>query len=273
MKSKIQVLLSAMNIENEEQYKKLLKQNKITGNVITVNQVDNKEDIFQIENGMQKIYSYQEKGVSKSRNKLLEKLSKEIGILADDDTIYCQNYENIIEEEYAKNPKADVIIFFVENQNPNREKIKKIGNKKLRAFDVMRVRTCEVTFKKESLKKVNAKFDNTFGPGGVFSKGEETVFVSDLLKSGLKIYSTTKKIAEVRDEKSTWFTGFNEKFLYDQGAIFYRIEPKLYKLLIIQYVIRKHSLYKNNLSIWNAYKQMKNGAKKCKKEKSEGKYG
>lgn len=264
MKSKIQVLLSAMNIKNEEEYTKMLQQNKIVGNVITINQVEHKEDVFEIVNSEQKIYSYQENGVSKSRNRVLERMTHDIGILADDDTVYCENYEKIIEDEYEKNPKADVIIFFAENRNPNREKIKKIGDKKLKKFDVMRVRTCEITFRKESLKKVNVKFDNTFGPGGVFSKGEETVFIADLLKSGLEIYSTTKKIAEVRDEKSTWFTGFNEKFLYDQGAIFYRIEPKLYKFLIIQYVIRKHRLYKDNLSIWKAYKNMKNGARKCK---------
>ena len=40
--------------------------------------------------------------------------------------------------------------------------------------------------------------------------------------------------------------------------------PKIYKILIIQYIIRKHKLYKENLNILNAYKEMKKGAKSLK---------
>lgn len=268
MGDKVQVLLSAMNIETEEQYQRLLEQNHITSSIITVNQVEEKERIFNLQEGNQKLYSYSEKGVSKSRNKLLEKMTAPIGLLADDDVEYVENYEKIIEAEYTKNPKADVIIFFVENKNEKRERIKKIGNKKINRFEVMKVRTPEITFKKETLEKIrqsNIHFDDNFGPGGIFSKGEETIFVSDLLKNGLNIYSSNQKIANVRNEKSNWFRGFNKKFLYDQGAIFYRIEPKWYRLLIIQYAIRKYRLYKKNVGILEAYQQLIAGAKACKK--------
>ena len=40
--------------------------------------------------------------------------------------------------------------------------------------------------------------------------------------------------------------------------------PKTYKILIIQYIIRKHKLYKENLGIITAYKEMKKGAKSLK---------
>lgn len=265
MQSRVQVLMSTMNIKNETEYKKLLNKNKIQSPIITVNQVQNNKDIFHIENGDKKLYSYKESGASKSRNKLLEKAQEGICVFADDDVEYVPNYEKIILEEYNKNKNADMIIFLAENQNPQREKVKKIGNKKINRLDSMKVRTYEITFKTDVLKKCNIKFDNNFGPGGIFSKGEETIFISDLLKKGIKIYSTNKKIVSVRDEKSSWFTGFNKKYLYDQGAIFYRIEPKFYFLLILQYVIRKHSLYKHKLSILQAYKQLMAGAKECKK--------
>lgn len=268
MGDKVQILLSVMNIENKEQYQRLLEENHITGSIVTVNQVEDKEKIFDLQEGNQKLYSYQEKGVSKSRNKLLEKMTAPIGLLADDDVEYVEDYEKIIEAEYTKNPKADVIIFLVENKNKKRETIKRIGDKKINFFEVMKVRTPEITFKKETLEKIkqsNIHLDDNFGPGGLFSKGEETIFVSDLLKSGFKIYSSNQKIADVRDKRSTWFTGFNKKFLYDQGAIFYRIEPKLHRLLCIQYIIRKYRLYKKNVSILEAYQQLIAGAKACKK--------
>lgn len=266
MANKVEVLLSVMNIKSEAEYKNLLQKNRITGKVVAINQTE--DNLFKIKEGKNRIYSYQEKGVSKSRNLLLEKAEGDICAFADDDTEYVKNYEEIIEKAYAKNKNAEGIIFFAENENANREKTKKIGNKKINFLDVMKVRTCEITLKKETLEKIrkkDIKCDLDFGPGGVFKKGEETIFIADLLKNGIKIYSVNKQIASVKDTKSTWFTGYNEKFLYDQGAIFYRISPQLYKLLIFQYVIRKYFLYKENLNMKQAYKAMNEGAKECKK--------
>lgn len=262
---KIEVLLAIMNLKDETEYRNLLKQNNITGKVVAINQV--KEKGFNIENGDTRIFSYKEVGASNSRNKLVEKAEGDICIFADNDTVFVDNYEEIIKKEYEKNSEADIIIFFAENQNSNREKNKRIGNKKINNLNLMKVRTNEITIKKEILEKIkkeNLKFDTNFGPGGIFKKGEETIFISELLKMGMKIYSIDKKISTSRNEESTWFTGFNEKFLFDQGAIFYRIYHKLYKILIIQYLVRKYFLYRKNVSIKKAYKEMCAGAKKCK---------
>lgn len=268
MRKKVEVLVSIMNIKSEKEYKELLIKNRITGNVLAVNQVKKGEEKLNIKKGEKKIYTYQEKGVSRSRNRLLENASGDICIFADNDTVYVENYEKIVEEEYKKNPKADIIIFFAENENPNREKNKRIGNKKINFLDIMKIRTYEITIKKETIKKIKKegiKFDLNFGPGGIFNKGEETVFMSEIYKRNFKIYSVDKKISNSKNYISTWFTEFNEQFLYDQGAIFYKIAPKWYNILIIQYMIRKYPLYKKNVKIKNAYKQMRLGAQKCKK--------
>lgn len=267
MEKKIEVLLSVMQIKNEKEYKNKLQQNNIKSNVVAINQVKDETNIFNITEGRQKIFSYKEKGASKSRNRLLEKAHGDICIFADDDTKYVENYEEIIKEEFHNKPDADVIIFFVENKNLAREKNKKIGSKKLNKLDVMKVRTYEIALKQEAIKKIkklNIRFDNNFGPGGIFNKGEETIWVSDLLKKGFKIYSVNKKIGFATNEKSTWFTGYNEKYLYDQGAIFYRLSPRWYRLLNLQYVIRKYFQYKENVNVYKAYKQMCLGAQKCK---------
>ena len=262
---KVEVLLAIMNLKDETEYRNLLKQNNITGKVVAINQV--KEKGFNIENGDTRIFSYKEVGASNSRNKLVEKAEGDICIFADNDTVFVDNYKEIIKKEYEKNSEADIIIFFAENQNSNREKNKRIGNKKINNLNLMKVRTNEITIKKEILEKIkkeNLKFDTNFGPGGIFKKGEETIFISELLKMGMKIYSIDKKISTSRNEESTWFTGFDEKYLFDQGAIFYRIYHKWYKILIIQYLVRKYFLYRKNVSIKKAYKEMCAGAKKCK---------
>lgn len=267
MKEKIEVLLSTMNIKNVKEFKNLLKENKITTEVIDMNQVDNDENKIQYAKNGQRIESFQEKGASKSRNRLLESATGDICLFADDDTKYVDDYDRIIKEEYANTPNADVIIFWVENGNTARERNKQVGNKKVNLIDIMKIRTYEISLRKstiEKLKKQNIRFDENFGPQGIFHKGEETVFLSEMLKNGFNIYSVNKKIGVAQNKKSTWFKGYDKKYLFDQGAIFYRIYPKLYKLLIAQYIIRKYHLYKENLTIKQAYEEMKKGVKKCK---------
>ena len=96
-------------------------------------------------------------------------------------------------------------------------------------------------------------------------KGEETIWLSELMKKGFKIYSVDKKIGIAENQNSTWFTGFNEKYLYDQGAIFYKLAPKMYMILILQYLVRKYFQYRKNVKFIDAYKQMILGAKDCKR--------
>lgn len=262
---KIEILFAVMNCTNENEINKILEKNQITGQVLVANQAtntaftENKEKI--------KVISYNEIGASQNRNRLLENATGDICAFADDDTIFEKDYEKIIEKEYKKRKDADIIVFFAENQNKSREKNKKIGNKKINKINLMKVRTYEITIKKQAIEKINKmniKFDANFGPGNIFKKGEETVFISDLLDAGIKIYSVNKKIASSQNENSTWFTGFNDKFMYDQGAIFYRIYKKYYKIMILQYLIRKYHLYRKTLSIKQAYTQMQKGAQKCK---------
>ena len=46
---KLEVLMSIMNIKNEEQLKNKINQNNITTDVLVINQVENNEDIFEFE--------------------------------------------------------------------------------------------------------------------------------------------------------------------------------------------------------------------------------
>lgn len=264
----VEVLLSVMNIKSIEQFIEHIKKHNIISDVTAVNQVDNNNEIFQFIANNKRIVSFNEKGASRSRNRLIELATGDICSFADDDMKYVENYEKIIKEEYAKNKEADVIIFFVENNNKAREKNKKIGNMKINKINCMRIRTSEITIKKSAIERIKENellFNEKFGPGGIFSKGEETVFIARLLNAGFKIYSVDKKIGEVDHKNSTWFEGYNEKFFYDQGAIMYYISNKFYHILIFQYIIRKYYIYRKSISPKQAYKQMLKGVEDAKK--------
>ena len=48
--------------------------------------------------------------------------------------------------------------------------------------------------------------------------GEDTVFIADCLRAGLKAYSYDLVLGTCAKDSSTWFSGFNEKYMFDKGA-------------------------------------------------------
>ena len=70
-----------------------------------------------------------------------------------------------------------------------------------------------------------------FGSGSKFCLGEENLFLQDALKKQQKIYFVDQKIGEVNHKTSTWFQGYTSDFFYAEGAVFYAISKKFYKLI------------------------------------------
>ena len=183
----VEVLIALMNCEYKNEFKKICRSNNIKGQVIAANQIETEGAI--IKNEVQKIISYHEKGASKNRNRLLENATGDICVFADNDTVFVDNYEKIIENEYKKNKNADMLIFYAENQNKQREKNKKIGNRKINKINLMRVRTNEITLKKETLEKIkekNIKFDTNFGPRRMFLERRRNGLVGRFIKCRYK---------------------------------------------------------------------------------------
>lgn len=252
----LEVLVATMYNEDFS----IVNEMNIKTDAIIINQCnENKEEIYKVNNNVIKKFSYNEKGLARSRNRALEKASGEICIIADDDVIYEDNYKEIILNAFKENPKADIIIFNIQSLNYNRKgrDIKKIT--KVNKFNYMRYGSCRIAFRRNKIEKFNIKFDELFGAGGVYTSGEDTIFMSECLKKGLSIYTNPGKIANVKQESSSWFNGYNKKFFFDKGAIFARINPKLSGLLNCQFILRKYKLYKNDISIYQAWKEINNG--------------
>lgn len=126
---KIESLVSIMNLKERKDVEEFISNANITQNVLVVNQVEKDKHLIRYEAENKRIYSFKEKGTSKSRNKALQLANADICILADDDVRYVDNYEEIILRAYKKYKKADIIIFSIESDNKKRE-IKKIRKRK-----------------------------------------------------------------------------------------------------------------------------------------------
>lgn len=247
---KLEVLLSVLNLD-----KKILKKMNIKTDCIVINQCD-KEDYKKEKNF--KIYSYKERGLSISRTRAIEKSTGDILLLCDDDVVYDDNYEKTIIDSFKNNPKADVIFFNLETINREAKLNKK--NKRVHFYNCLRYGSTSIAFRKESIIKNNIKFNLLFGTKDHFQGGEDSLFIVDCLKKGLKLYSSKEFIGTVNHAKSTWFEDYNEKFFYNKGALFCAINKPLRKLLFLQYLVRYKETYQK-IGFSKAYSAMEKGAK------------
>lgn len=257
----LEVLVSTMNIEDKKQYEKLINSMNIKGNSVVINQCPkSKIKIEDIVKGNNKLFSYSEKGLSKSRNAAINKCSSSIALLADDDIHYLDNYKSIIETAYKKYNDADVIAFYVSSDNPNNVK-PRLKEGRVSILNTFKIQSVQISFKLDSIKNNNIVFDERFGAGSDLYMGEENIFLSDCIKSKLKIYSYPVEIARLINRESTWFKGYDEEYFRIKGACFYRISKKLWLFLCLQFIIRKRKEYADKISSYKALKKMMEGRK------------
>ena len=250
---KLEVLVATMN----RKQKKLIEEMNIKTDAIIINQTDKVgyDEIIKGDNQI-KWFDFDERGVGLSRNNSLMRATADICLFADDDVVYDDDYEEKIISTFKKNPKADVIIFNVPSSNEDRKGKNIRREKRLRFYNVMRYGTFRIAVRTEKIKEANIYFSLLFGGGAKYSCGEDTLFLIDSLKAGLKIYSSPLEIGTVSHEESTWFKGYTDKFFIDKGVLFNHISPRFQKVLCFQLLYRKRKEFLKNRKFWNTYKKM-----------------
>ncbi|MBD8960687.1 MAG: hypothetical protein EGR81_08040 [Ruminococcaceae bacterium] len=105
------------------------------------------------------------------------------------------------------------------------------------------------------------KVHTFFGGGAQYGSCEDTIFLSDCLKKGLKIYAVPYALAEIdQDAASTWFSGYNEKYFYDKGALYRRLHPALWLIFMLRFLIKTCRKPENSIAFLDAMKYMTYGA-------------
>lgn len=254
---KLEVLLSCMN-QNDIS---IVEKNKITTDVIVINQCNTTAEEY-IQKGKQQILfvSRNERGIGMSRNTGLMKSRADICLFADDDVTYVDDYEKIICNEFERHPEAEMILFNLKFVNSKRKfaTIKKFKKAHLRSS--LRYGAVRIAVKPEVLHKNRIYFSLLFGGGAKYGAGEDSLFIRDCFKHGVKIYLSPQIIGEVDQKESTWFTGYNEKYFYDKGALWKALMGKFSELFYLQYLIRHSEEWKSSkMKIIDAFRLMKNG--------------
>lgn len=231
----VEVLVAAMN---QSDYSLLEKMN-INTPVIVGNQCErNSVEKFEY-NGHEVIYlNFAERGVGLNRNNSLMRATGDICLFADDDMVYVDGYQRIVENAFLEYPDADVIAFNLYEKVPSRYVIKK--NEKIGYLNYLRYGTARVAIKLKSIREKGIYFNQCFGGGTEHCHGEDNIFLTDCLKAGLKMYAVPETIAKLTEERrSTWNSGYDEKYLVDQGYLYRTISKRWWKLLCLQDAVRR----------------------------------
>lgn len=258
---KFQVLLSTMNQRNHSIVSKM----NINSNAIIINQCDrfNFEEL-NINKNQIKFISMNERGIGLSRNTALCRAEADICLFADDDVWYEVGYKDLILNEFEKNQDADVIIFNVLSTNDNRKKVEIKDGKRVHFYNCFKYPTYQICVKLNSIRKANIHFSLLFGGGAKYSNGEDSLFLADCLRKGLKIYTSPVNIGTVSHNESSWFNGYNYKYLFDKGVLYRGISRRFSKFLCLQFVLRHSNLFSEKFTRYEAFKIMMNGVKEAK---------
>lgn len=248
----VQVLVAAMHQKDHS----LLEKMNIQTDAIVGNQCDrNSVECFDY-NGHDAVYlNFSERGVGLNRNNALMRATGDICLFADDDMVYVDGYAQIVERAFELHPDADVIAFNLIEPAPSRFVIHKV--ERVGYLNYLRYGTARVAVRLRSIRENGIFFNQCFGGGTEHCHGEDNLFLTACLNHKLKIFAVPETIAELTEERqSTWNTGYDEKYLRDQGCLYRAISRKWWRLLCLQDAVRRHGSY--GMSWLDAYQIMLN---------------
>lgn len=255
---RLQVLLSAMHIEGIAFFDEM----RIQSDMILINQcVAHGVEEVSYRGYNIKIYSFRERGVGLSRNMALMRANADIVLFADDDCSYVNGYSDMILQTFHEHPEADIIFFNLRSLNTERKERFDHSFHRVRWYNCLKYGAFRIAARLEKLRKANVCFSLLFGGGARYSAGEDSLFIMDCLKRGLRLYTSPICIGTVRQEKSTWFEGYTKKYYHDRGALFCAISPHWAYFLCTQFVLRYRDHTRDVGGIWKAWKLMRNGVR------------
>ncbi len=237
----VQVLIPTMGLEDPS---RLLGKMNINTSFVIGNQIDNdsKEQYYWRGNsGL--IISRSEKGVGFNRNITIKYATAKYCVIADDDMCFHDNYHEVVVNSFKQNPKADVLIFNIDEETSTSRRINK-KKKRVGLLNYMNYGAARIVFRRSAISYYGISFNSNFGGGTVHAAGEDSLFLRDCLLHGLKIVAVPESLARLTSEReSTWFKGYNKKYLYDKGVFLGIAHPSLSYIFAVYLSIR-HPEYK-----------------------------
>lgn len=211
-------------------------------------------------------YSFREKGVGLSRNNALMRAKADIILFSDEDIVYQNGYAEKILKAFETYSDADMLLF---NMSVSKERATYHTEKKtrIRWYNCGRYPTYSFAIRREKLHKSGITFSLLFGGGAKYSNGEDSIFIRECIKKGMKVYALPVLIGKEVARQSTWFHGYNEKFFFDRGVLYRYLYGIMAKPFAMRFLLKHQDVFfqeGNEIPLKQAYKLMKQGMKEMR---------
>lgn len=217
------------------------------------------EEIF-ISNGRKVEYlNTAETGVGRNRNLVLDHATGDICILADDDMRFADEYPSIVLQAFRECPQADLLIFNLIEERP----VRKINRtySKVTWLNYAQYGAARIAFRRSAIVGSGIRFSLLFGGGARYGSGEDTIFLQECLRKGIRMYTAPYALAELHQgESSSWKAG-HRKFFFDKGAAYACLHPFFFIAFDFLFLIRHMREYKSDVSPSDAFRLMLKGSR------------
>ncbi len=172
------------------------------------------------EGGRVQMLSSDTVGVGFNRNIGLHMAQAEIVLFADDDVTYYDPTLQGVIDAFRELPDADVIFFAMDYTKDGQIfDRRRHPTKRLHTWNSLRYGAARMAVRREAVMENRLTFSTLFGGGCLYSSGEDTLFILDALRCGLRVYSHSYVLGQCAKDSSSWFSGYSDKYFYDRGAL------------------------------------------------------
>lgn len=205
-----------------------------------------------------RFFSFPDRGVGRSRNEAILRADGDICLFSDEDIVYEPGYAMAVADEFEKKPDADMILFNV-TIGEERQTYHISSRKRVRWYNCGRYGAVSFAVKRESLLASGVTFSLLFGGGARYSNGEDSLFLKEFMGKGYKVYTAPVTIGREEPGRSTWFTGYNEKFFHDRGVLYRYLYGRLDKVMALRYLLAHKEKLCGENGLKQAYRWMREG--------------
>lgn len=260
MSTRLQTLVSAVG----KDVRQMAETMHLESDAIIINQCgENTYLEYEYQNNQIKCYSFAEKGVGLSRTNALLRATAEICLFSDEDIIYEAGYAERVLKEFDNHPEADMLLFNMK-VGESRATYHTQKYHRVHIYNAGRYPTYSFAIRREKMHRANVTFSLLFGGGAPYSNGEDSLFLKDCLKKGLKVYATPVNLGSETERESTWFSGYHEKFFYDRGVLYHYLYGRLAGIMAWRFLLAHGKVMCQQIPLKKARKLMQDGIRSQK---------
>ena len=214
-----------------------------TDAIFSVQREEVGEKVFSHHGHLIRVCGFDDIGVSKNRNHLLDLAPEGLCLCVDDDCVLQPGYEGVVRAFFEKN-RCDVALFNGLVPYEGNRKVHDKKTAKVRRFkDVSYAGGPGLAYYGERIRATGIRYDERLGyPNDIYA-GEDSLFLRDLTRSSLVFYRAEEVLFTVaidKEDNSAYFRGFDERFFITKGVGGYLLYPHLSALYLLHQVHRLH---------------------------------